>query len=184
MKSRKLTPTFAGVNYERLEGYKSLQWPVHQDGTDEPLLYTKEFPFPDGKANVPSAGLRSAERRGERGLRSACQQRPLAGALRAGEHELPRTRHQGASRPDIFLEVSPELARERGLQTGQFVRIENSYGQLRLPRARDERVQGKEMYLPMISTAEAGEQTDQHARGSRHAHAGLQRAVGEDDRAG
>ena len=32
---------FAGVSYERLEGYKSLQWPVAADGTDEPLLYTQ-----------------------------------------------------------------------------------------------------------------------------------------------
>ena len=45
-----LCPLFAGVTYERLEGYKSLQWPVHEDGTDEPLLFTKKFPFPDGKA--------------------------------------------------------------------------------------------------------------------------------------
>ena len=45
-----LTPMFAGVTYERLEGYKTLQWPVAADGTDEPLLYTKKFAFPDGKA--------------------------------------------------------------------------------------------------------------------------------------
>ena len=45
-----LTPLFAGVSYERLEGYKSLQWPVHADGTDSPLLFTERFPFPDGKA--------------------------------------------------------------------------------------------------------------------------------------
>ena len=42
----------AGVTYERLEGYKSLQWPVAEDGTDQPLLYTKEFKFPDGKARL------------------------------------------------------------------------------------------------------------------------------------
>src|ERR1700675_3623232 len=35
-----LTPMFAGVNYQRLEGYKTLQWPVTADGADEPLLYT------------------------------------------------------------------------------------------------------------------------------------------------
>ena len=44
-----LTPMFAGVNYERLAGYKSLQWPVAADGTDEPLLYTKRFAFPTAK---------------------------------------------------------------------------------------------------------------------------------------
>jgi formate dehydrogenase major subunit len=40
----------AGVTYERLEGYKSLHWPVAEDGSDQPLLYTKQFKFPDGKA--------------------------------------------------------------------------------------------------------------------------------------
>ena len=47
-----LTPMFAGVTYERLEGYKILQWPVAADGTDQPLLYTEAFPFPDGKARL------------------------------------------------------------------------------------------------------------------------------------
>ncbi len=47
-----LTPLFAGVSYERLEGYKSLQWPVAADGSDQPLLYTKQFFFPDGKARL------------------------------------------------------------------------------------------------------------------------------------
>src|SRR6202050_2268605 len=47
-----LTPMFAGVNYQRLEGYKTLQWPVASDGTDQPLLYTKEFAVPDGKARL------------------------------------------------------------------------------------------------------------------------------------
>ena len=42
----------AGVTYERLEGYKTLQWPVAVDGSDQPLLYTKEFYFPDGKAKL------------------------------------------------------------------------------------------------------------------------------------
>ena len=47
-----LTPMFAGVTYERLEGFKSLQWPVAADGSDQPLLYTKQFAFPDGKAKL------------------------------------------------------------------------------------------------------------------------------------
>ena len=47
-----LAPLFAGVSCERLEGYKSLQWPVAADGADEPLLYTRGFHFPDGKARL------------------------------------------------------------------------------------------------------------------------------------
>jgi len=44
-----LTPIFAGVNYQRLEGYKSLQWPVVADGSDQPLLYTKQLLFRTAK---------------------------------------------------------------------------------------------------------------------------------------
>ena len=62
-----LTPMFAGVTYERLEGYKSLQWPVAADGTDQPLLYTKQFFFPDGKAKLfplaPKEATEQTERR-------------------------------------------------------------------------------------------------------------------------
>src|SRR5260370_15227438 len=47
-----VAPLFAGVSYERLQGYKSLQWPVAADGSDEPLLYTKGFHFPDGNARL------------------------------------------------------------------------------------------------------------------------------------
>jgi formate dehydrogenase major subunit len=39
-------------DHERLEGNKSLQWPVAPDGTDEPLLYTEEFASPDGKVSL------------------------------------------------------------------------------------------------------------------------------------
>ncbi len=47
-----VAPLLQGVNYERLEGFKSLQWPVASDGSDQPLLYTKKFNFPDGKARL------------------------------------------------------------------------------------------------------------------------------------
>src|SRR6202023_3590466 len=47
-----LTPLFAGVTYERMEGHKSLQWPVAPNGTDQPLLYTEEFALPGGKARL------------------------------------------------------------------------------------------------------------------------------------
>ena len=45
-----LSPLLAGVTYDRLEGFKSLQWPVAPDGSDQPLLYTRQFNTADGKA--------------------------------------------------------------------------------------------------------------------------------------
>ena len=49
-----LTPLMAGVTYERLEGYKSLQWPVAEDGSDQPLLYTKAIQFSGRKSEILS----------------------------------------------------------------------------------------------------------------------------------
>ena len=46
-----MVPRFAGVRYDRLEGYASQQWPVSADGTDSPYLYADRFAFPDGKAH-------------------------------------------------------------------------------------------------------------------------------------
>jgi len=40
--ARSLVDTFvAGVTYDRLEGFKSLHWPVAKRRTDQPLLYNK-----------------------------------------------------------------------------------------------------------------------------------------------
>lgn len=150
----KLTPTMVGVNYERLEGYKSLCWPVHADGTDEPLLYTREFPFPDGKARFhPLQYVPPAEEANEVYDLHLNNGRLLEHFEQGNmSYRVPGIK---AITPNIFLEVSPELARERGLASGSFVRIENKYGQLRLRVLVTERVQGKQMYLPMISTTEA-----------------------------
>lgn len=41
----RLTPSYAGVSYDRLEGFNSLQWPVDKDGKDTPLLYLDGFNF-------------------------------------------------------------------------------------------------------------------------------------------
>jgi formate dehydrogenase major subunit len=53
--------------------------------------------------------------------------------------------------PDTFVEVSPELARERGIQSGTWVQLTSRYGQLRVRALVTDRVQGKELYMPMNS---------------------------------
>ena len=149
-----LTPTLAGVSYQRLEGYKSLQWPVHADGTDEPLLYTKEFPFPDGKARFhPLEYVPPSEETTEVYDLHLNNGRLLEHFEQGNmSYRVPGIKE---ITPNIFLEVSPELARERGIETGQFVRLENKYGQVKLSVLVTDRVEGKQMYMPMISTDEA-----------------------------
>jgi formate dehydrogenase major subunit len=145
-----VTPIFAGVSYERLEGYRSLHWPVAEDGTDQPLLYTKEFPFPDGKARLfPLKWIGTKE------VPDAEFDLHLNnGRLLEHFHEgnlTYRTPGIKEKTPDVFVEVSPELAEERGLQSGTWVQLVSRYGQVRVRALVTDRVQGHEMYMPMNS---------------------------------
>ena len=145
-----LTPLFAGVTYERLEGFKSLQWPVAADGTDQPLLYTKEFAFPDGKARLfPLA------------LSDPTDQPNVEFDLHLNNGRLLEHFHEGnltyrvegirEKTPDTFVEVSPELAKQRGIQSGTWVQLTSRYGQVRVRALVTDRVHGKQLYMPMNS---------------------------------
>src|SRR6202166_727961 len=145
-----LTPMFAGVSYERLAGYKSLQWPVAGDGTDEPLLYTKRFAFPDGKASLfPVSWIGPTDL-----PNSEFDLHLNNGRLLEHFHEgnlTYRTEGIREKTPDTFVEVSPELAEERGIQSGTWVQLISRYGKVRVRALVTDRVQGKELYMPMNS---------------------------------
>ena len=147
----RLTPSFAGVSYQRLEGYKSLQWPVAKDGTDTPLCYVDKFPFPDGKARFyPVEYLPPSEE-----ANNVYDLHLNNGRLLEHFEQGSMTyRSPGVKEitPDTFLEVSPELAAERGLTTGRFVQLQNAYGRLKVQVLVSDRVTGKQLYMPMNST--------------------------------
>ncbi len=148
-----LMPIYSGVTYERLEGYKSLQWPVEEDGTDSPLLYTEGFPFPDGKARLyPVDWTPALEFPAEYDIHVN------NGRLLEHFHEGNMTyKSKGISSktPEVFLEVSPELAAERGLKDGTLVRLTSPYGNVKVKCHITDRVKGKEVYLPMNDKGEA-----------------------------
>src|SRR4030095_2142707 len=54
--------------------------------------------------------------------------------------------------PDVFVEVSPELADERGIESGTWVQLTSRHGQLRVRALVTSRVQGKQLYMPMNSS--------------------------------
>jgi formate dehydrogenase major subunit len=146
-----VTPMFAGVTYERLEGYKSLHWPVAADGTDQPLLYTKGFAFPDGKARLypiqPSSPTDPVDAEFDLHLNN--------GRMLEHFHEGNMTYHSPGIRekvPRTFVEVSPELAKERGIKSGTWVQLISRYGKVRVQALVTDRVKGKELYMPMNST--------------------------------
>jgi len=147
----RLCPIFAGVSYERLEGWNSLLWPVGADGTDEPLLYRERFNFPDGKARlslteyVPPVEFP--------------QEFDLIlnnGRLLEHFHEGNMTNKSKGIQyklPDVFVELSPELARERHVQDGSLVRLSSPYGAIKLRAVVTDRVSGNELYVPMHSVS-------------------------------
>src|SRR5881397_1057987 len=146
-----LTPLFAGVTYDRLEGYKSLQWPVAPDGSDQPLLYTKQFNFPDGKARLfPLTYSQPSD-----SVNEEFDLHLNNGRLLEHFHEgnltyrIPGIREQT---PDTFVEVSPALATERGIKSGAWVQLVSRYGKVHVRALVTDRVEGKELYMPMNSS--------------------------------
>jgi formate dehydrogenase major subunit len=148
-----LTPLMAGVTYERLEDYKSLQWPVAADGSDEPLLYTKHFNFPGGKARFfPLAWTEPTDQPD-----SSFDLHLNNGRLLEHFHEGNMTyRTEGIREkvPSTFVEISPELADARGIQSGSVVELTSRYGRVRVRALVTDRVKGMELYMPMNSIEE------------------------------
>ncbi|GLC87022.1 formate dehydrogenase subunit alpha [Lysinibacillus piscis] len=143
-----LSPIFAQANYDVLEGWGSFCW-GSLDGKDTPLLYEDGFNFPDQKARfalddwIPPVEYEA-------------QYDCLINNGRMLEHF-----HEGnltnkskgiqAKVPEIFVEVSPELAKERGIEDGTLLRLVSPYGALKLNALVTSRVQGNELFLPMNS---------------------------------
>jgi formate dehydrogenase major subunit len=149
----RLTPLFAGVSYDRLEGFNSLQWPVHADGTDSPLLFTEKFPFPDGKARFyPIEYLPPCEEVNESFDLHLNNGRLLEHFQQGSMTD--RTPGIKAMSPTTFLEISPELATERGITTGRHVQLTSPYGTVRVQVVVTDRVQGKQLYMPINSVVE------------------------------
>ena len=148
-----LTPLFAGVTYERLEGYNTLQWPVAEDGSDQPLLYTKQFAFPDGKARFFPLQLSEPTDQPNEEFDLHLNNGRLLEHFHEGNMTY-RTQGIREKTPCTFVEVSPELAQARGIATGSWLELTSRYGEVRVQAVVTDRVKGSELYMPMNSTVE------------------------------
>ncbi len=146
-----LAPLFAGVTYERLEGFQSLQWPVAADGTDQPLLYTKQFNFPDGKARLHPVSFSEAMDRPDAEFDLHVNNGGLLEHFHSGNMTY-RVEGIDEKVPDVFVEVSPELAAERGIKSGTWVQLTSRYGEVKVRALVTDRVRGNELYMPMNSS--------------------------------
>lgn len=146
-----LSPIFAGVSYDRLEGWNSLVWPVKADGTDEPLLYIDRFKFPDGRARLSLVEyVPPVEFAPEFDLVVN------NGRILEHFHEGNMTNKSKGIQykvPNVFVEVPPALAKERGVKDGSLVRLVSPYGRVKLRAVVTDRVQGMELFIPMNSVS-------------------------------
>lgn len=143
-----LSPLFSQADYSVLEGWNSFLW-GSLDGASTPHLYTDGFNFPDKKARFALSNWVE----------------PVAfpdefdlhinnGRLLEHFHEGNLTNKSSGIQkkvPEIFVEISPELAKERGVLSGSIVRLISPYGALKLPALVTDRVKNNELFLPMNS---------------------------------
>lgn len=147
-----LSPIFAGVSYERLEGFNSQQWPVMEDSSGLEFLYEDGFNFPDKKARfypLEWTPPLSVDEEFDLHLNN--------GRLLEHFHEGNETYKTPGIRskvPSTFVEISPELSKERDLETGDTVRITSRWGSLKTKVLVTDRVKGNELYMPMNGQGE------------------------------
>ena len=139
---------FKGVNYQRLEGWRSLLWPMQADGSDTPLLYTERFHTDDGKARLyPLEWKRPGE------VANAEFDLMLDNGRMLEQFQSTNQTGRGPRlwllAPDWFVEISRELAAERGLQEGAWVKLSGRRGAVEVPVVITDRVVGKTVFLPI-----------------------------------
>lgn len=147
-----LTPLFAGVSYDRLEGYESLQWPVATDGTDQPLLYTDRFAFEDGKARLHPLEYREPSEVADAEYPLHCNNGRVLEHFHEGNLTM-RSAGLVHTVPDAYVEMSRRTAEDHGgLRSGDRVTLTSRRGEITLRVQLSDQVADGELYVPMIST--------------------------------
>ena len=124
-----------------------------EDGSDQPLLYTKQFNFPDGKAKFFPFEWSEPTDQPDASYDLHLNNGRLLEHFHEGNMTY-RTEGIREKMPCTFVEVSPELARDRGIEDGNWVELTSRYGKVRVQALVTERVKGKELYMPMNSVDE------------------------------
>ncbi|BET18473.1 formate dehydrogenase subunit alpha [Bacillus velezensis] len=146
-----LSPLFGKASYDVLSGWNSFLWGSFT-GESTPLLYEDGFNFPDKKARFAlSDWVEPAVFPEEYDLHIN------NGRMLEHFHEGNMTNKSKGIQskvPDVFVEVSPELAAERGICDGTMIRLVSPFGAVKLNALVTDRVRANELYLPMNSTDE------------------------------
>lgn len=128
----RLTPIFAGVRYDRLEGYASLCWPVAEDGTDTPVLYTERFPFPDGRARFHPVEWREPSEQADPAYPLHLDNGRVLEHFHEGNMTF-RVEGLASITRAAYVEIPSALARAEGLEEGDVVTLTSRRGTCTVP---------------------------------------------------
>jgi len=148
-----LTPEFAGVRYDRLEGWKSLVWPVAADGTDTPVLYLDRFHTSDGKASFfpVEFGAPANPRNAEFTLHLN------NGRVLEHFHEGNLTRRNAGLLSKVekdYVDMSLVDAEKLGLKEGDWVKLISPFGDVKTQIVVTGEIRPGELYMPVCSSIE------------------------------
>ncbi|MEY9140646.1 molybdopterin oxidoreductase family protein [Mammaliicoccus lentus] len=145
--AQSLMPLVRGATYDRLEGYNSLQWPMNEDGSDTPLLYTEQFHFPDGKARLYPLEFNVESKKTEEMSLHVNNGRVLEHFHEGNmTYQVPGLAYK---LPKNFCEISKELAEEHGIESGARVKVTSKAGTTELNVQVTDRVSGNHIYIPL-----------------------------------
>lgn len=139
---------FAGVSYERLEGWQSQLWPVKPDGTSTPLLYTDGFHTEDGKAKLHPLEWKEPAEAADNEYDLMLDNGRMLEQFQSTNQTGRGPRITGLT-PHWFVEMSPELAAERGVAEGGWVRVTSRRATVEVPVVVTDRVRGRTLFMPI-----------------------------------
>jgi formate dehydrogenase major subunit len=138
-----LTPSFAGVSYDKLEQHGSLQWPCNAENpVGMPIMHVESFPI--GKAQFAITEFVATTERANRRFPLLLTTGRILSQYNVGA-QTRRTDNQVWHDEDI-LEVHPHDAEERGINDGDWLGITSRAGQTVLRARISERMQPGVVY--------------------------------------
>lgn len=121
-----LTPTFTGVNYDRLEEMGSIQWPCNDEAPDgTPIMHLESFPI--GKGHFAITEYVATEERSTRKYPLLLTTGRILSQYNVGA-QTRRTDNQAWHDEDV-LELHPLDAEDRGINDGDWVGIASRAGE-------------------------------------------------------
>ncbi len=133
----RLTPTFAGVSYARLEELGSIQWPCNESAPEgTPIMHVGGFVR--GQGRFVTTEYIPTEERSNRRFPLLLTTGRILSQYNVGAQT--RRTENSAWHEEDRLEIHPSDALERGVRDGDFVRIQSRAGETSLRALITERV--------------------------------------------